>query len=320
MKIWLPLLTLGLGACSQEYNFFSTTADNSTGGLGGDEDQTTGGKDSMDVLGGAPSTSTEPRRFSPPTLVEIATVEAMGDDDPSFTDDRLELYFSSSRSGEEALWTSRRASTNSPWGQPELLPESINSVELNSMPGITSDGLTLYFVRWDPDNLGTTRLFSASRTSRDAPFDSPSSLEIDDGQQNASPSATADNLFLVWGQPEAGRSAEIQTSSRASTTLPWGPSVPLTAVGSELADNEPWISDDRLHLFFRMTIGTQTDIVHTERSSADDEFPPAVPLAEINSPQKDSDPWFTQDLGYMMFSSNRSGVDRLYESFREAGN
>ena len=78
------------------------------------------------------------------------------DDCWSISDDGLELYFWSMRSGGfggEDLYVARRATKDEPWQKPVNLSAAVNSSSFESFPLILKEGLMLWF----SDNLITPR-------------------------------------------------------------------------------------------------------------------------------------------------------------------
>ena len=74
------------------------------------------------------------------------------DSDASLSADGLELYFNSNRPGGYGycdIWVTRRATTSDPWGAPVNLGPTVNSSIDEGDAEISSDGLTLYFNRWN---------------------------------------------------------------------------------------------------------------------------------------------------------------------------
>src|SRR5262245_38091297 len=66
-------------------------------------------------------------RFGPPRYPTPTPVGSLSDpaddEDPSFTGDVLELYFSSTRAGTADIWVSRRTSRTDLWGLPARVSE-----------------------------------------------------------------------------------------------------------------------------------------------------------------------------------------------------
>ncbi len=68
---------------------------------------------------------------------------------PSLSGDGLILIFDSDRpggSGRHDLWMTTRPTVSDPWGQPVNLGPTVNSSALDAVPGISADGLVLFFM------------------------------------------------------------------------------------------------------------------------------------------------------------------------------
>jgi hypothetical protein len=77
-----------------------------------------------------------------------ATVNSGGAWAPTISTDGLELYFPSERSGGYGatdLWVTTRASVNDSWGTPVNLGPMLNTSANENWPGISADGLVLFF-------------------------------------------------------------------------------------------------------------------------------------------------------------------------------
>ena len=67
-------------------------------------------------------------------------------------------------------------------------------------------------------------------------------------------------------------------------------------------------------VFFTSSRSGAGDIFWSVRQSTTEPFPAPVPLVDLNSPAYDSDPSLSQDLTYILFDSQRSGVSDIYEA------
>lgn len=82
---------------------------------------------------------------------------------PAISDDGLELFFDSYRTGPDVIYTARRASTSDPFGAPTALlaldPGGLGA----GSPELSSDGRTLYFDRYDGTSID---IYAATRDCR----------------------------------------------------------------------------------------------------------------------------------------------------------
>ena len=92
---------------------------------------------------------------------------------PSITADGLELYFTSNRpggSGNWDIWSATRATVNSPWNTPVNLGPAVNSSAEDNWPGISPDGLVLFFASTRPGGSGQWDLYMTRRATRKDPW------------------------------------------------------------------------------------------------------------------------------------------------------
>gem|GEM_PF-1454973 len=251
--------------------------------------------------------------FSPPIISAGLTLSgATSFDDPSFTEDRLELYFAvEGFEGGSQIWRSRRMATSLPWEAPMVVTELLPEVGAISMPGISSDGLTLYYVHVNEN--GRRFLQMTSRSSREAEWSTPERVAFsNETGRGESPSGTSDGLLLVWARKDAGFS-QIHIARRADRSAPWDSAGAIEELSTpDLPGFEPWISNDGLTVFFR----SNGDIYSTTRTSRDGLFAPPRAMEEINTESGEADPWISQDGRTIMFASDREGSWALYEAER----
>ena len=77
---------------------------------------------------------------------------------------------------------------------------------------------------------------------------------------------------------------------------------------------DPFVAQGGLIVFFTSMQSGAGDIYWSSRRSLGEPFGPPVPLDDLNSAAYDSDASLSPDLGYMMFSSTRSGNAEIYET------
>ena len=113
----------------------------------------------------------------------VTAVNATGVADlyPDISSNELELYFSSVRAGGEGgsdIWVSRRSSTTEPWGEPESL--AINTINYETAPDLSEDGLTLLFGTSPPDGVEARStdydLWVTHRDTLTSPWQDPTPL------------------------------------------------------------------------------------------------------------------------------------------------
>jgi Tol biopolymer transport system component len=106
------------------------------------------------------------------------------DESPWISADGLELYFVSLRPGgygDRDIWVARRATVNSPWGDPVNLGPIVNSAYSEEHISLSADGLLLFFMDNyisppRPGGYGSQDIWMARRASLSDPWESPVNL------------------------------------------------------------------------------------------------------------------------------------------------
>lgn len=267
--------------------------------------------------GCSPSCAAEPDfdfgSFGPSTVVSVS-LEGVYDDDPSLTDDLLEIFVSSGRPGGpglEDVWTATRSSRDGPWGAPTVVPV-VNSVVNENAPVIAPDGLSLWFgsERLVP---GDHDLYVATRAARDQPWQAP--VHVDELSTAADEYAAAvdtSGRVLVFSRFGAAN-LDLSRSTRVTSAAPWSAPVPITELNTVGEDFNPFERAGRLILFTSNRAGTR-DLWIAKRASPTDTYSAPVPIAELNTPDLDQDPWLSPDLRYLVYGCGQD----LCEARRQA--
>jgi hypothetical protein len=259
-------------------------------------------------------------RFDAPTLVEALSHSA-NDDDPCFTEDRLELYFTSNRPGGLGggdIWVSRRVG-NAPWGEPELVAELSSSAE-ETTPGVSPDGLTLWLATDRRGCVGGMDIWVSTRASRAGTWSAPVCVaELSSRQNDLGPAPTSTLLEMVLTSSRSGLSAgDLYLATRSSTGAPWGTPEMIAGVSSSEWDGDARLVRGGLELYMASNRldPDDGDLYLATRSSTSEPFSEPEPIAELNSRRVESDPWISEDRRYIVFTSDRSGDDEIYEASR----
>jgi hypothetical protein len=270
--------------------------------------------------GGGDAAPSQPPRFSPPTLVAALSDADAIDEDPTFTADLLELYFMSTRAGNRDIWTARRGSAADPWQTPTRVGE-LDSGDSDWAPAVSLDGLRIWFAS-DRNSVGRGQIWRSTRASRSASWDLPAPVaELASGSVDFAPAvdATETTLFLSSDRATAaaatgGADFDIYMATRAGTSAPWGWPAAVPGVNSDADEYDPFVAQGGLVVFFTSMRSGMGDIYWSSRRALGDAFGMPVPLDDLNSGAYDSDSTLSPDLGYMMFSSTRSGNAEIYET------
>lgn len=247
--------------------------------------------------------------------VEIAELNSgMGDDDPSLTNDLLEIYWGSKRTGgfgSEDIWVARRASPSDPWSLPANVTE-LNSSGTETTMKVTGDGLAMYFTS---TRNGNVELFFTSRLSRANPWSTPiqSSLTASNNDYGAFVQSNLRHVIFCSG--DTVPSEALYAADRLDITSQWPTPTRVAELDeSNVSECDPMEPSAR-RLYYSSDRGDGTyDIYTAHRSSAADPYGSRTAFDAANVPGvNDRDPWVSQDEKLMVFSSDRTGgVDRLY--------
>lgn len=132
------------------------------------------------------------------------------EDRPCLSADGLTLLFTSSRPGGHGgldIWISTKPDLDSPFGAPVNVGENVNSVNADSRPCLSSDGLSLYFTSYErPGGYGSRDLWVSTRLSVDDPFGVPSNLgaSVNTSGTEGGACVTPDGLGLIFNSDRPG--------------------------------------------------------------------------------------------------------------------
>lgn len=286
-----------------------TSSSSSVGGGGGAGGQSEGG-------GGAgplgPFTNIQP-------VTELNS--AYDDDDPSFTDDLLEVYFNSDRpDGNVAnIYRATRTRANEPWGTPELVVE-VSSSSSESNCEVSADGLSLWLGRSVAG--GPREIFRYTRPNRQASWSGETLVtELNSIYGDTFGRTTLDGLFMVMSsdRDSMGGNDDIFSAQRSAKNAPWSTPVAIPSLALGRNEGEPWMSNDGLEVWFKVfqsSVTQSDDIYRSVRASTDDDWPPPTPVTELNSAASDTDAFLSPDLRFVMFARSTSSGRDIYQATR----
>lgn len=260
--------------------------------------------------------------FSAPVVVPELSDPSFSDDDPTVTSDLREMYFASLRPGGAGgmgdIWVSTRNTPDDPWGVPVPVVQ-LNSADEDESPGISADGLTIYFMSARPGGPVGRNIWVATRMLRTDPWSAPTlvaELSSPDDDYQAQPSVSGLRLVMYR---DALPQRDLFEAGRATSGALWSTPTSLTAVNTsseerspclDASDREIWFSSDR-----NASPGIH-DIFTAVRTDPTQAFGLAIAVPHLNSSADDDDPWLSPDGRVIYFSSNRTGNREIYEAQR----
>ena len=122
--------------------------------------------------------------------------------------DDLSLYFTSNRGGGYGaydLWVTTRATKDDAWSPPVNLGSTVNSSADDVAPGISADGLSLFFTSNRPGGSGGLDLWVTTRATTDDPWGEPVNFgsTVNSSAWDAHPDISADGstIFFMSDRP-----------------------------------------------------------------------------------------------------------------------
>ena len=215
-----------------------------------------------------------------------------------------------------------------PWTAAVNLGPIVNSTFAEAGPGISSDGLSLYFHSGRHSSGGETDLYVTRRAAIDLPWETPVNLgtAVNSTAPEVVPMITPDGRHLFFASLRSGN-YDIYVSERTDIhdDLSWGPAVALPSpVNGPSWDAGPAYfgrRDGRPELYFSSDRGNGLgqpglDIYRSELQP-DGWWTTPVYVSEINSAFQDGRAVIRGDGLELVLTSTRDGGQDLYSSHRD---
>jgi hypothetical protein len=154
-------------------------------------------------------------------------------------------------------------------------------------------------------------IWVATRTSRADAFGTPARMtSLCTADDESKVSMTPDGLFAVIASTKAGGAggSDLWETSRASIGQAFAAlsETDLAAVDTSDDEYDPWMSGDRLRIYYAPIPSTQHLALAT-RATTTAPFAAGVTIAELDSGSGDADPTLSPDERVIVFSSVRAG-------------
>jgi hypothetical protein len=272
-----------------------------------------------------PDAGPERAAFEPPQVIAELESADVSDDDPSLTADLLLLCFNSKRDaglGEEDVWCSRRARADEAWGAPE--PQTVlNSEHRETGIALSIDGLAVWFSSDRAGDSDGLDVYLATRSTRDSAWSEPARVpELSSQEDELVSSIDETGLRLMLARRTRSSSDDdddededdydILLAKRATPSEPWQAPSPVSELNTDEGESDAFLVGPGLELLFTR----DADLMLARRNTLDAQFEQIEALDVLNSEQRERDAWSNSAFTYIVFSSDRAGSFRLYESRR----
>ena len=254
-------------------------------------------------------------RFETPVLVTELSADAKTDN-PTLTADRLEIFFTSERSGGPAdIYVATRARRTEPFDAPERVPQ-LSAPGIETSPAVAADGLTIWFATDRPGGQGDLDIWLATRAARDREWSAPENAAAlnSSAKDIPRPPGQRARVMPMASDRDMPGYYQIHFAQRSDPSAPFEEParVPELSFPDE-STVDGFLTDDGLTLFYVTgpSFGP-ADLYVASRRSVDEPFEHLAPLDELNTASDERDPWLSADERELYFASDRSGRYQIY--------
>jgi len=254
---------------------------------------------------------------------EVSTDADADDENPTLTDNMLQIYFNSERddgADRSDIWYAERSALDEPFGEPRPIGGWSDDGE-DTSPAVSGDGLTLWLA-WTPESSDddaedpTTDVRMVVRADTSEPdWQAPTpvtGLNTDDDERPRplgqgglvmplSRRLTTEDGGAIWQTLLARREGDAAFSEPVLLDQLADPDVNVV---------DGFLSLDGLTLVFKYeALDAAGELYWCKRASVDDPFVGATPLpGDVNTDESDErDPWLSPDGTLLYFASDREG-------------
>lgn len=261
-----------------------------------------------------------------PTNLGPTINSAAADNGPMLSRDGLTLFFASQRAGGAGLpdlWVATRASIDAPWQAPVNLA-MLNGPRIDAGPSLSVDEHVLYFTSDRPSpfpETGSLDIWMSHRTDVNDPmgWSAPVNLgaPVNSAQPEIGPDSWGPYLFfsrglgpgtppLPPGVPLTPLDLYVARGSAAGFDEP----VELTILNSPEIDQRPSVRFDGREIYYASTREGgqgQEDLYVATRIGSGLPWSAPVPVADLNTASRESQPSLSSDGMMLFFISDRAG-------------
>lgn len=272
-----------------------------------------------------------PRFFDQGRAISILN-SVEDDENPTLTEDMLEIYFTSDREeglGGSDVWFATRGTRAEPFGVPKLLKEASSEAEETSS-AISADGLTLWVGSRRPRVPGSDEdddtdhnIWRLRRADRESPWQQ---IELVSGLNSPFDDIPRPVALNGTVMPMSRRNAagDYETFLATRSTIDDEFSSPPQLI-AEIAEQglytvDAFMTNDGRLLFFNRSDSDGGVLYMAWRRSPEDPFIETLPLEVLNLGDDVRDPWVNKDGTRFVFTSDREGGEGrldIYMAFIE---
>lgn len=250
------------------------------------------------VLDGPTGDTTALGEWGPASRVTPFDLLPTDADDPSFTSDRLQLFFEAN--GDIMVRT--RASTSSAWDA-AIRVNALSSASDDTTPNISPDGKTMYLASTRLN--GNEDLFVATRSSATGAWTMPvviAGLSTVDDDSGAT--VTPDDLLMIFSRSQ--NNDDLWQATRESTSEPWLDATTLGELNTAAKEAGATVFDDGRGLIFVSDRAGTDDLYITTRPTPTGTFSAPTVITELSTAEDEEDPFVSADGRTLYFI--RDGV------------
>lgn len=194
-----------------------------------------------------------------------------------------------------------------------ILSAASSATTLETVPRVREDGLELLFAS---DRMGDHDIYVITRPDRASAWSAPTRLVALGSAASEHPGGFgADGLTLVMTSDRTGND-DLYVTTRPALGAAWTPPVALASLNTTASESAADLADGDRAIYFASDLPGVRDLVVATRTTTAAPFDAPAEIAELNSAGLDDDPWISPDGRLIVFASDRTGVQRLWQSTR----
>jgi hypothetical protein len=179
---------------------------------------------------------------------------------------------------------------------------------------LSADGLSVFWSSDRDGGQGGLDVYGATRASRADAWSEIAPVAALNGSGDELVSALSNDgrTLLLARRADDDDDYDLYVATRDDRGA-WNEPEAIAELNSDDEESDGFLLGDDLQLIFTR----DEDLMLAARTARDQPFAGPQPLETLDSDDDDRDAWASDDLGYVIFSSDRSGSYLLYEATRE---